>query len=685
MTADASQADPRVASLAVTGGHTVAAPQSIYQASITPPSDIQLTENAPLTPDTNSSRTAVSSSSSPEPASNFLDGPLTAAPNCDAASICGPNSIAPSTAESQKRIQYMSPCSVSWFLSQRYKDRYYTSAEPQEKEILRIPAINKIEPRPTTAGNNWELCEHPEGQAYFRRPSPHNDKIVFYTNTWLLNHPGDMQDMEDAVDLVMSELSLQKELPEDLDICLSIYLHEDGDKLVCYYIADRVKEVVFWLTEQSVDLLVELLGVQIFDPHHLSHSQQTSYWRHIEMFPHYRPYPAEQLQLLRSTLKYYTIDRITSQTSCVLYDPDDLHKFSNFCNDLKPPPEGEFVSELEMCGFARIQNIFAYGRLRHYHGTKWARLDANRSVRSDLTSEEYKYSWLFNIASFLLFLTPTSYMCRLDEVWLDANVNQLPWHTFIKELQQDWQESITPSTIILTASVGYLAIQSVDQTVSGTGLPVVDRSAGQIMAYVATLLSIGNIVSCTILGRQHRLTGHLIAADASNYLERRAGRRWHTERLAVILSIPTGFFLWSLCAFLGGTLWLCYNQTSLATRAFVSVVVVVVSMLLALAASNGNWFSPTGWLALPALTVKTTFEKIPVHRLARPLRKFTDSLKNARRNTTPPGEVPQATSPPPPRRAFTAPPTLGRVVSDTLRLFRRSSMPRDVEMGRQQS
>lgn len=55
------------------------------------------------------------------------------------------------------------------------------------------------------------------------------------------------------------------------------------------------------------------------------------------------------------------------------------------------------------------------------------------------------------------------------------------------------------SAVILSANVGLLAIQSVDNSI-GSSM----RSAAQISSYMSTLLSMGNIITGTILARQHR-------------------------------------------------------------------------------------------------------------------------------------------------------------------------------------
>lgn len=136
----------------------------------------------------------------------------------------------------------------------------------------------------------------------------------------------------------------------------------------------------------------------------------------------------------------------------------------------------------------------------------------------DVTSKAYAPSWTFTVVSWMLFCTPRSYLTRLEGAWLDDTVNTQMWRNFMGEVQEDWMDSITPvgvslsplelysmcaplqTAVILSANVGFLAIQSVD----GSGFAESTRSVGQVISYISTLLSIGNIIACTILVRQHR-------------------------------------------------------------------------------------------------------------------------------------------------------------------------------------
>lgn len=74
------------------------------------------------------------------------------------------------------------------------------------------------------------------------------------------------------MDFMNEQLKEHDDLPKDFDIGLDVSKDNDGDKLACYYIADTTREEVFWLSECSIDMLVEQRNLPIpkKDPGHLS-------------------------------------------------------------------------------------------------------------------------------------------------------------------------------------------------------------------------------------------------------------------------------------------------------------------------------------------------------------------------------------------------------------------------------
>ncbi|KAH9899341.1 hypothetical protein C8Q73DRAFT_724392 [Cubamyces lactineus] len=538
--------------------------------------------------------------------------------------------------KSRRRVEYLSPMPVSFFVRNRYENRHYLSEVYGSalEEIKTIPAKNKLRPRPETVGRGWRSYVHPEGQLYFRWKN-------FYTNSYLYDSD-QLEDIEEAADILEKELREHRaDLPQNIEIGVEIYVEDDGGKLACYYICDLDAEKVLWLVDCSIDYLVEEENMPIYDEAHLcapyARYPDIGILQHVQMFPHNRIFSKNRLIELRTVLTYHLHDRATSRTSNAPYDADDLHRFVQIFGDIEII--GDCVSEYDMVKIARMKSLLCAEQLRHYHGTKWARLDANRSVHRN-TNTKCDHSWWFNLLSFLFFFTPSLYIKRLDEMWLDMKINHQPWRKFISEIQEDWTASITPSAVILTANVGFLAIQSVDQN----GMPTPYRSAGQVVSYISTILTIGNIIACTILARQHRPSSHLHADDALSYLVERAGTRWKAERLAIILSIPTAFFLWGLFTFSAAILWVCFHQTYIPTRIPVLAVAVFSAILVTLVVLNGEWSPPQVVHSVPA-NMRQQFRKIPVRRWTeQTLKKLSRRMTGLGRRTS---SSPAAPSPQP--------------------------------------
>ncbi|KAI0356102.1 hypothetical protein OH77DRAFT_1453865 [Trametes cingulata] len=525
-------------------------------------------------------------------------------------------------------VEYLAPVGVGYVLRNRYKLRHYLSDDPDflSKQITQIPAKNRVPSRPERVGDRWEPCIHPEGQLYFRYKST---RATYFTNAYLFDE-AIFRDLNQAADLVDREIRAHEDLPREIEVGLETFIDHEGDKLACYYICDMEQEEVFWLTDCDIDNLVEDGQLPVLDWDHLKHAHTQWFWHHIQMFPNDRKCSEEKLKELRRIISYHLYDRETSRTSNAPYNADDLHRFGQILGDITI--EDGCVSAYDLVTIARMKTILALEQLRHYHGTKWARLDSNKSVIRDMTLVVHTRSWWFTCASWLLFYTPSIYIKRLQEMWLDQKINHQPWRKFIAEIQEDWTASITPSTVILAANVGFLAIQSVDQ--GGQAAP--DRTTGQILSYVSTLLSIGNIIACHILARQHRASSHLYSEDALNYLINRAKEHWQGELLAIVLSIPAAFFIWGLLAFSAAMLWLCLCHTSWVTKAVVSGIVFLSAFFIILVLRNGEWTMPAVVQSFPTQMKK--LRKIPVRKLTAqsrklsvPLRKWTGKLHRNRR------------------------------------------------------
>ena len=178
------------------------------------------------------------------------------------------------------------------------------------------------------------------------------------------------------------------------------------------------------------------------------------------------------------------------------------------------------------------QLITVREKLLHFHGERFAQLDSNKSVFEEDPEGNHR-SGLFESLSLLFFSQPHVYYEQLSRTWVDNKVNYDSWCTFIGGLQADWATYIIPvrrssqplwtiinlfgildhsqSLIILTANVGFLSVQSIDQ--GGFAAPD-DRTFGQTASYISTFLNIGCVAASLILAEQHRPSSHRTAEAA---------------------------------------------------------------------------------------------------------------------------------------------------------------------------
>ncbi|KAI0716498.1 hypothetical protein C8Q76DRAFT_724486 [Earliella scabrosa] len=502
------------------------------------------------------------------PRESVFGGVLTAEPG---EIVVSPDDHAEQPSSEPRRV-FLAPTPVSYFADRRYLSR---PKIPSELMLdTPIPPRNGIPRSPEIAGGKWEPFVHPEGQLYFRYKNYcTNENMYDESNRWY---------MDATIRLLQEEIAEKyPDMPETTEIGLRLEVDGEGDQIGCYYLCDMANEEVFWLDEVSPGFFCSLRNLHIVNRDHLSLGAQTAYWEHIYLFPHGRTIDAKMVNTVRTfagDLGYYICDKETSRTSTAPFSSDDLYRFLQIVNDLRVNERaGEVAPVQYMTILSRLLSLVLYEKFIRYHGTIYAQLECNASVYEDVP---LKHTIWFNFVSWLFGYTPRIYFDRLHKIWVDQKVNNTAWRKFINELQDDWTASITPAAVILTANVGFLAIQSVD---------VADRTPGQIISYISIILSIGNIFACTILARQHRPSMHYYAADAYEYLNDRTGTKEQMEKLAVVLSIPTAFFLWGLLTFFIAVLWVCFYQTNLGARIAVSFACIIAFGNLWAVLRNGDW------------------------------------------------------------------------------------------------
>jgi len=221
---------------------------------------------------------------------------------------------------------------------------------------------------------------------------------------------------------------------------------------------------------------------------------------------------------------------------------------------------------------ARFMHVLTWEKFIHYHGQREARLDRERSLYEGTRCEA---SLVFSFLSMLLFYQPLHYKSQLQKIWVDQTVNHVPWKKFITNLQRDWEISITPAAVLLTANVGLLAVNTIDPSGS-------TRNVAEVACYVSTFFSLGNIALCSILARQYRMSGMDTAEGASQYLARREAMIAGLDSTAIAFSLPSALFLWGMGTFYIAVAWVCFAGSNLSTKILTGFTFTLVTSLVAI-------------------------------------------------------------------------------------------------------
>ncbi|THH00975.1 hypothetical protein EW026_g1618 [Hermanssonia centrifuga] len=194
-------------------------------------------------------------------------------------------------------------------------------------------------------------------------------------------------------------------------------------------------------------------------------------------------------------------------------------------------------SSYHVCAIGHQMEILRYEMFLHYHGEPAVRGSRTESALPE-KGRLRVHTYLFKVFSWIFFGMPTLYLKELRKVWVDETVYYDGWRKFTDALKRDWENSITPATVLLSTNVGFLAIQSIDNSPGS-----VHRSLAQIASYVSAIMSLFNYITVQILSRQHRDYLYETSNATMNFFDRRENQVG-LEMVAITISLPTGLFIW---------------------------------------------------------------------------------------------------------------------------------------------
>ncbi|KDR80110.1 hypothetical protein GALMADRAFT_242351 [Galerina marginata CBS 339.88] len=550
----------------------------------------------------------------PSPTSNYI--PITHLPEVDSPEIDASSMEIPSSQLGLEQIEISSSRSSSPFSISHHSDNnslheinatsagvYRLPATPVYLEDPRIlpvmpaasqrytrkPRIPKkdtnliIEPLTTTFDNPvafpWIKYLHPEGGLYFY----HKEKGIYadadlYDSKILAQLGQDISTLDNFI----SAKGIT--LPEQTDLVLDLRYDENREIETTYYYANHNSRTIFFFDTfeaKSLDAWHEVPGAT--RKSHLRHEIEAQYWFFLQLFPHALEVSEDLICELRDIVLFFIGDSMTSATSTSPYNLEDLHRLLPLTDNLQKNVGRRSAGGTAL--LARLMYMFVHSRFLDFHGETCSRIERHFSVYGNPIVSR---TWFINSISPLLLFAPDFHLHTLQKMWVDGIMHKSIWDKSVKKMNEEWQEFVLWSTVVLTANVAFLAIQSVDS--KPDNLPY--RSPAQISSYLSVVASIGSIVLGLLLMRQNRTRSRESADEMQAFMAKRSHPRLGLETLAILYSLPYTLLMWGMVSFLAAFGFMCFQNSSIQTRAVVGPFFVIVLILI-------FWCMCTLWDDLP--------------------------------------------------------------------------------------
>ncbi|KAF6764327.1 hypothetical protein DFP72DRAFT_799998 [Ephemerocybe angulata] len=431
---------------------------------------------------------------------------------------------------------------------ERYKRGYVHPVVASQPHIIEPFKTSFRAPR---APEGWKVFVHPEGTRYFYCDSPENPVPVL-TEAWIYDQEiyTRLQDCMGQIFAYMTRNDIafprppkptkkrgsreRKTYPQDIaPVVLVLEFRLTGR--IGYYFVSHTTQTLFWLDpfdfgymlgEVHVEQTEWLVGLQM----------RSHYWYHNDLFPHL--YELSERDLGEAD------DFVGASTT----EPRDLNELK-FMQGIVHRYEGKKWERRRMshgerrviCELLDLFSCLYHERFINLYGERGARLNLTQSIHYSphrLRAMAKNSLWM-TLLSIVMFGSPAMHMRRLRDMTVDEMVSKHTLAKFAEKMVEEWRDITLYGTVVLTANVSFLTIQSVDNA----GAVGRERSDEQRASYFSILASMGTIVFSLLLLRQHREAMNL------QFVAHRSVSRWGLESLALMYALPFALLIWSMISF----------------------------------------------------------------------------------------------------------------------------------------
>ncbi|KAF8261059.1 hypothetical protein EI94DRAFT_1746850, partial [Lactarius quietus] len=386
----------------------------------------------------------------------------------------------------------------------------------------------------------WAPATHPGGVVYF-----YHDEWKILTDVYLYDHT-----LSTEIQAFVVYLNRNRPSPlptSNYDLVLDVIMKDD-EIVWAYYYVDHDTKTLFWQDyyECGDSLLREVRGVR--EASHVKLRLESLYWVHWSLYPtgpDWRSFPKSAPKELLGALLSSGIDSLTSTVSTSPYSVTAIESIRDF---IKEADNLGAENPHVIVSVARLLSFYAHWRFIHFHGQKNSRQDSHKSIYD---GNRLRRTMLIQILSPILFFFPDAYLRELGKVWTDDIIIESIWEATILKLVSEWSDFVLYSTVMLAANVSFLSIPGVIIVPQNTSPPSawIDPSPAQIASSVSLVLSIGSIITGSLLIRRSRTMMTKDIANAWYYLHGMRSPTFGLEPSAIVFSLTYALLMWSVGGF----------------------------------------------------------------------------------------------------------------------------------------
>ncbi|KAL0949679.1 hypothetical protein HGRIS_009717 [Hohenbuehelia grisea] len=403
-----------------------------------------------------------------------------------------------------------------------------TLCTPSHTHVLRLSRDLSFAELPNLPAD-WRLCVHPKGWIYFYHEgmrvvtdSDVRDPFVHLRIMDQINSSGfDDLGEEMEVQVHTGHISLLSSVTDQSHL----HLHVNHKNCIASY---NLQEV---LSEH-----VALLSPDDFN------RRRRMYWNYLWNHPAHIPTPDRAVSEATDALTwFYTDNLISGAKSVAPFSKAECEDLSRVIKDLTLPCNSDSVSKTVFLSWL-LREVCSFRDAEHYGRYTLKQSQAFDASRQPARFESRTPGWLSQtilnfVTNFLFFSIPWTYLAHVKSSsefrGRLANV-QKNWEEYIARLVREYSHFLLISTVLLSATVSFLALPDIAQ-------------AARVAGTVSTFTSLGSIIVGVFSIWRHQTNSRTAASFTYMHNAQRSYLGYHGH--AMLLSLPPVLLVWSIVTF----------------------------------------------------------------------------------------------------------------------------------------